>query len=81
MYAPLFLALLLSKVLPGERFWLQSCSILEEDVFVIRRTLETAEANLAKVRGLNRDYFVLNGDIAAMAEMEELRAEKKRKVA
>ena len=54
---------------------------LEEDVFVIRRTLETAEANLAKVRGLNRDYFVLNGDIAAMAEMEELRAEKKRKVA
>ena len=27
MYAPLFLARLLSKVLPGERFWLQSCSI------------------------------------------------------
>ena len=27
MYAPLFLARLLSKVLPGERFWLQGCSI------------------------------------------------------
>jgi hypothetical protein len=47
---------------------------------VIRQTLARTEEKLAKARGLNRDYFVLNRDIAAMAEMEELRAEKKRKV-
>ena len=53
---------------------------LEQDVFVIRQTLARTEEKLAKARGLNRDYFVLNRDIAAMEEMEELRAEKKRKV-
>lgn len=53
---------------------------LAEDVVVIRRTLALAEEKLAKVRSLNREYSALSGDISVMAELDEMRAQKKRKV-